>query len=126
MIPRQLHAYDPLPPTTSIGSVYDSFFESQRNMNPLANSTFLSGLLRSLLPWTTTDNLPDAFENIPHNVNRQQVDAALIAAQNAFPEYFPAGENGAAQDWIQSLRTALMDLIEDASDNENQNDENSP
>jgi hypothetical protein len=117
-VSRQIHAHDPLPPPTATRSVYDSFFESQRNANPLANSNFLSGLLRSLLPWVNTENLPEAAENAPRVINRQQVDEALLAARNNMPL-----DTTDAADWFESLREALMDLV--VPQEEDQSDANS-
>ena len=122
-ISRQIHSYDPLPPPTAIRSTYDVFFETQRNSNPLANATFLSGLFRSFLPWTNTENLPEAFENAQPVINRQQVDAALLAAQNEMPQFFGANQTVETLDWLQTLRDSLMELVENPE--EDQNDDNS-
>lgn len=81
----------------------------------------MTGLLRSLLPWVNTENLPEAIENAPRVVNRQQVDEALLAAQNQF---FGANMTTDSLDWFQSLREALMDLV-DAHDEEDQDENNS-
>lgn len=115
---RQINAYDPLPPSTAIRSVYDTFFESQRNLNPLANANFLSGLLRSLLPWVNPENLPEAIENVPRVINRQQVDEAILAAQNNMPPLIGTTDGA---DWFQSLREALMDLVDAHEDDESDN-----
>jgi hypothetical protein len=114
-VTRQINAHDPLPPSTAIRSAYDSFFESQTNSNPLANANFLSGLLRSLLPWVNPENLPDAIENVPRVINRQQVDEAILAAQNNMPPLIGTTDGA---DWFESLREALMDLVDPHEDDQ--------
>ena len=45
-------AYDPIPPETSVESVYDAFHERiQVQMNPYRSDSPLLAFLRSLLPW---------------------------------------------------------------------------
>jgi hypothetical protein len=120
---RQTLAYDPIPPPTAVRSVYDDFLESVQGRNPLVNASFLTGLLTSILPWNNAEGLPEAAANVPR-LDRQQVDEAMLAAENALPGLFPGASETEGRDWLAALRGALQGLMPYADEDHDSVEEN--
>ncbi len=97
---QEIMAYDPLPPPSAIPSVYDDVFAS--NQNPLSQSSFLGGLLTSLLPWVNPEGLPNTARPM---VGREEFLRVLRDAEERVENENNVPQE--ARDWIQTLMHAF-------------------
>ena len=122
VVGREIMGYDPLPPPTAIHSLYDDYMASSNTHNPLSNTSFIGGLLTSLLPWINPEGLPDASTN-RNAAGREEFLRVLRDAEDRVDRGDIDGNNPQeARDWIQML-TQVLGLNQPLAQDEQQLEE---